>query len=101
MIFFKRLLAAAILGAAGLFGASALLENPKIVIIIGIISIITGWNLPRDAADKTADKIVSATEDSLSGPNRNPLVTLLLWLVMFAILALGLIALAMFIKGLR
>lgn len=89
MIIFKRLLAAAIIGAVGLLGGGTIFENPTIAIIIGIIGVITGWNIPKTVSEK----IVTSTEESLSGPKRNPLVTIILWLIMFAILALGLIAL--------
>ena len=94
MVIFKRLLAAAIAGAAGFFGIGALLKNPAIAIGVGVVGIITGWCIPSAASEK----IVSETGKSLSGPKRNPIVTLFLWLVMFVILALGLVALGMFVK---
>jgi len=94
MIIFKRLLCAAIVGAIGFLGAAAFLKEPTIAIAVGVISIITGWNIPSSAAKK----IVSTTEDSVSGRKRSPFVTLLMWLVMFAILVLGLIALGAFMK---
>ena len=90
MIFFKRLLAAAIGGAIGLIGGGVFINNPTIMIILGIIGLIFGWNIPSAAADK----IVSETVESLAGPKRNPIKTILLWLLMLIILSLGLIAIS-------
>ena len=94
MIIFKRLLAAAIVGTIGLLGVGTFLNNQTIAIVAGVIGIITGWNIPSSVSEK----IVSETEVSLSGPKRNPIKTLFLFLIMFVILVFGLIALGMFVK---
>jgi len=91
MVIFKRLLAAAIGGLIGLIGG-AFLNNTAIMIFIGIIGLVTGWNIPSAASDK----IVSETAESLSGPKRNILKTIFLWLLMFIILLLGLISFGKF-----